>query len=229
VVETTDYPFDGTIQLKLSLPKTVRFPLYLRVPRWCGKPAIQINGTETPVAAEGPSYVRIERDWNDGDAVTLQLPMAVGVKTWTKNKNAVSVEYGPLAFSLKIGEKWSRYGGTDAWPEQELLPSTPWNYGLVLDAKSPADSFELVRRPGPVAAQPFAPETAPLEIKAKAKKIPGWTLDSRGLLNTLCPSPVRSAEPVETVTLIPMGAARLRITAFPTIGDGENAHPWLTP
>ncbi len=229
VAETTDYPFDGTIQLKLSSPKTVRFPLYLRVPRWCGKPSLRINGTETPVVAEGLSYIRIERDWNDGDAVALQLPMAVRVKTWAKNKNAVSVEYGPLAFSLKIGEEWSRYGGSDAWPELELLPTTPWNYGLVPDAGAPAGSLELVRSPGPLAAQPFTPETVPLAIKAKAKKIPGWTLDSRGLLNTLRASPVRSAEPVETVTLIPIGAARLRITAFPTIGDSEDAQEWSAP
>ena len=35
-----------------------------------------------------------------------------------------------------------------------------------------------------------------------------------------------SDQPVETVTLIPMGAARLRISAFPVIGNGSNAHEW---
>jgi hypothetical protein len=33
--------------------------------------------------------------------------------------------------------------------------------------------------------------------------------------------PVQSSEPVETVTLIPMGAARLRISAFPVIANPE--------
>jgi hypothetical protein len=37
---------------------------------------------------------------------------------------------------------------------------------------------------------------------------------------------VRSGEPVETVTLIPMGAARLRISSFPVIGSGSSAHDW---
>jgi hypothetical protein len=45
----------------------------------------------------------------------------------------------------------------------------------------------------------------------------------------LQPSPARSDEPLETVTLIPMGAARLRIAAFPTIGDGPEAHAWVEP
>jgi len=39
-------------------------------------------------------------------------------------------------------------------------------------------------------------------------------------------SPIRSDEPTETVTLIPMGAARLRISAFPCIGAGPEARPW---
>jgi len=119
-----------------------------------------------------------------------------------------------------------RYGGTDDWPELEVYPTTPWNYGLVLDSENPASSLKLVRSDGPLPEQPFTPETVPLQIKAKAKKIPGWTLDKHGLVGKLGPSPVRSDEPVETVTLIPMGAARLRITMFPTIGSGPDAHDW---
>jgi hypothetical protein len=42
-------------------------------------------------------------------------------------------------------------------------------------------------------------------------------------------SPARSEQPVEKITLIPMGAARLRISAFPTIGTGADAHPWVAP
>ena len=230
IAATTDYPFNDAIALKLTTPTSVRFPLYLRVPRWCEKPAVSINGTATPVDAKPLSFIRIERDWQSGDAVEVKFPMAISVRTWAKNKNAVSVDYGPLSFSLKIGEKWSRYGRpSDKWPEFELLPTTPWNYGLVLDAKNPASSFELVRSSEPLPSQPFSPETAPLTIKAKARRIPGWTLDKNGLLNVLQPSPAKSAEPVETVTLIPMGAARLRISSFPTIGDGPDAHDWQPP
>jgi hypothetical protein len=226
ITEDTDYPFRETIGLKVSLPRPVRFPLYLRIPRWCPKPAIRINGEIVPADAKPLTYVVLDRDWKDGDAVTLTLPMTLGVRTWPKNKNAVSVDYGPLTFSLKIGEKYVRYGGKDLWPELEVYPTTPWNYGLVVDAKDPAGSLELVRKDGAVPEQPFTPDAVPLEIKAKAKKIPAWTLDRTGLVGKLRPSPVRSEEPVKTVTLIPMGAARLRITAFPWIGRGPDAHAW---
>jgi hypothetical protein len=226
LTEETDYPFRDTVALKLALPRPVRFPLYLRVPRWCDRPAIRVNGAEVKADAGPLSYVVLDRAWKDGDTVTARLPMRLGARTWPKAGNAVSVSYGPLTFALKIGEKYVRYGGTKDWPEQEVFPTTAWNYGLLLGRDHPERSLELVRKDGPLAAQPFTPETVPLEIRARAKKIPGWRLDRNGLVGKVRPSPVRSGEPAETVTLIPMGAARLRITVFPMIGTGPDAHDW---
>ncbi len=152
--------------------------------------------------------------------------MGLSVRRWAENKNAASVDYGPLTFSLKIGEQWKRYGGTDSWPEQEVHPTTAWNYGLVLDEKNAAAAFKVVKKKGPIARQPFTPDSAPIELEAKARKIAAWTADSTGLVQTLQPSPVASDEPVETIKLVPMGCARLRISAFPVIGSGPEAHAW---
>jgi len=226
IVEETDYPFNEEISFKVSTPKPVRFPLYLRVPRWCQKPALKVNAQEVALNAAPLSYAVVEREWKDGDRLVLTLPMALSLRTWAKNKNSVSVDYGPLTFALRIGEKWQRYGGSEKWPELELYPTTPWNYGLVLDEKEPAKSFSLSRKAGPLAAQPFTPETAPLELQAKARKIPGWQQDGTGLVGKLKSSPVKSDEPVETVTLVPMGCARLRIASFPLIGTGADAQEW---
>jgi hypothetical protein len=76
---------------------------------------------------------------------------------------------------------------------------------------------------------PFTHEGTPVELKAKGKRIPNWQLDQLGLVGKLQPSPVKSNEPVEPITLIPMGAARLRISSFPVIGDGKDAHQWVEP
>ncbi len=84
-------------------------------------------------------------------------------------------------------------------------------------------------KPGPVPLNPFTTESAPIELHARAKKIPAWKQDSLGLVGKLQPSPVKSNEPLETVTLIPMGAARLRISAFPVVGEGEGVHEWTAP
>src|SRR5205823_14913272 len=60
-------------------------------------------------------------------------------------------------------------------------------------------------------------------LRVKGKKIPAWKVDRFGLVGPLQDSPVKSDERMETVTLIPMGAARLRISAFPLIGFGSQA------
>jgi hypothetical protein len=225
ITEETEYPFDDTITLKISMTTPVNFPLHLRIPNWCKNASVKVNDHAVAEKEGSIAYAVISREWKDGDVIKLRLPMELTVKTWEKNHNAVSVSYGPLSFSLKIGEKWTRYGGTDNWPEYEVSPQSPWNYGLVLNSANPARSFQLVRKPGPIAANPFTQETAPIELRVKAKKIPGWQLDRTRLVAALQDSPIKSEEPVETVTLIPMSAARLRITMFPVIG-GSDAKEW---
>jgi DUF1680 family protein len=37
LVEETEYPFDGTVRLRLSLPRSARFPLMLRIPAWASE------------------------------------------------------------------------------------------------------------------------------------------------------------------------------------------------
>jgi hypothetical protein len=225
----TRYPFSDAIELVVRSKTPVRFPLYLRVPGWCRRAEVSVRGARSAARAEPRSYFRIEREWTDGDTVSLRLPMEVSVRRWEKNHRSVSVDRGPLTFSLKIGERYVREGGTDAWPAWEIHPTTPWNYGLVLDAKDASASFEAVEKPWPASEMPFTHEGAPIELRAKARRIPEWTLDKLGLVGLLQDSPVRSSEPVETVTLIPMGAARLRISSFPVIGEGTDARPWKAP
>ena len=112
IVEATDYPFADTIRLKMSLPKAVRFPLYLRIPRWSETPVLTLNGRRIEANAEPLSYLVVEREWADGDAVNLQLPMHTAVRVWQKNHDAVSVDYGPLTFSLRIGDAGSVMAAT---------------------------------------------------------------------------------------------------------------------
>lgn len=233
IAETTDYPFGDKVTLIISTSESVRFPLYLRIPRWCKKARISVNGAQLKGEYEPPSFAVIERKWSNGDRVEIEFPKDITVDVWAKNKDSVSVSRGPLTFSLKIGEKWVRYDGdndnghkwrqTDeqiAWPEYEVYPTTPWNYGLIVDEKNPGASFEVIRKQGQVALQPFTPEAAPIAIRAKARKIPNWTMDDLGLVGKIPSSPVKTDESVETVTLIPMGCARLRISAFPAVVAG---------
>ena len=239
--EETRYPFEDKIRFKFSSQKAVSFPFYLRIPAWCANPEVAVNGTQTAVKSAAGKYLRIEREWKNGDVVELILPMEISVKRWEKNHDSVSINYGPLTFSLKIGERydrhdstktaiydsgWQKGADTSKWPSFEIHPTTPWNYGLVLDPVDPAKSFTVQHGAWPADNFPFKFDSAPVTIEAKAKRIPEWTIDRHGLCAVLQDSPVVSDEPLETVTLIPMGAARLRISAFPVIGSGSR---WVAP
>ena len=226
ITETTDYPFSERITLVVAASKPVDFPLYLRIPRWCKDPKVSLNGRALDAKAEPLSYLVVTRKWSKGDTLVLELPMRLAVRVWAKHKGAVSVDRGPLAFSLKIGEEWKRCGGSDKWPAFEVFPTTPWNYGLALDPAKPEISIAVIKKSAPLAQQPFTPQAAPLELRAPARKIPAWGFDRHGLGAVLQASPAYTTEPLETVALIPMGCARLRIAVFPAAGTDPKANHW---
>ncbi len=220
ITEETRYPFGGTLEFAVAADRPVEFPLYLRVPDWAGAVRLSINGRETPVASGVRGYLRLRRTWRDGDRVRLELPQDVRVRVWTEIGGSVSVARGPLWYALKIGEKWERYGGTDAWPAFEVLPTTAWNYGLVVDPDQPAASIDLAAEKAP-GDQPFAPDAAPLVLKAKARRVPGWKAEGR-MVGLVPASPAAAEGPEEGVLLIPMGCARLRIAQFPVVPEAPS-------
>jgi hypothetical protein len=222
ISEETDYPFSDTVRFTVQTSKTEKFPLYLRTPRWSEGAKVTINGKAAKVEAKPLTFVRIDRRWRNGDVVELKLPMKLSVRRWAKNENAASVDYGPLSFSLEIKERFSKYGKESAaWPEWEVFPDSPWNYGLVLNDGDPTSSFKVEKSDGRLAAQPWTPEAAPIRIEASGRRIPSWEVDKQNVIGKLPESPVKSDQPEEKITLIPMGAARLRVSAFPVIDSGK--------
>jgi hypothetical protein len=216
ITEKTSYPFSETITFTLAMAAPRAFSLALRVPGWCPNPRLAVNGAAVAISG-GPRFATVGRTWRGGDTVVLTLPMTPRTRTWSTG--AVSVAHGALTYSLRFDEQWRRYAGTDAWPEWEVTSGTAWNYGLTTD---PAPAVTT----GGNLADPFTVAGAPVRLTVSAQRITDWTADRENVVGTLQGGQVATNTPVERITLIPMGAARLRITTFPRTGGTRT---WGTP
>jgi hypothetical protein len=235
IVTETKYPFDDMITFTVKAnAQSEAFPLYLRIPSWAEGATVLVNGNPQQGSLKPGSYARLHAKWKPGDVIALKLPMQLCIRSWKENKDSVSIDYGPLTFSLKIDETynlvdstknamgdsgWQSDADPSQWPSHEILPGSAWNYGLILDRANPAKSIEIVRKPWPKDDYPFTNASAPIELRVMGKAIPGWTIDEHGLCAVLPQSPVESDAPTTDLTLVPMGGARLRISAFPTVTE----------
>lgn len=121
ISQETNYPWDGKIKLTVTPEEAGQFTLKLRVPGWArnevmpgglysytekstANPVIKINGkVQDSTIKEG--YFVINRTWNKGDSIDLELPMSVREVTASEkikeNQNKTALEYGPLVYSIE--------------------------------------------------------------------------------------------------------------------------------
>jgi len=222
--EETNYPFDETIRFTLTLDekdRSVGFPFHLRIPAWCKKGTITINGTVWNELA-GNQIAVIDRTWQSGDVVELTLPMHIFTNTWFENSK--SVERGPLTYALKIGEEAKTvrndkdpvaYGASYS----EIRPITPWNYGLIDTKDDQLETQYTVEKKASVSSFPWNPENAPLQIRTKGRRIPSWQLynDMTGILPYSFIYGLETAKEEDELILIPYGCTNLRISQFPIV------------
>lgn len=225
--ETTDYPFDTRIGFVMEMKDDgVNFPFYIRIPKWTRNATVKVNGKDMYEDLQAGKYLCIDREWKNGDRVEVDFPMEVSVRTWQVNKNSVSVDYGPLTLSLRITEKyveknsaetaiwdsqWQQGADASRWPSYEIYPESPWNYALQVGSVKLKERRKL--QPG---RNPFTQSEVPLVFEAQGRQVPDWKIDEYKLCGVLPYEDVAKSDTCETLELIPMGAARLRISAFPT-------------
>lgn len=116
--QTTDYPWDGKIRIKVT-KGSGKFAIKLRVPSWLKTSptnndlyqyqdkaktySVSVNGKA--LYPENRDYIEISRSWKKGDTIELDFPM--DVRRIVANDNAeddrgkVALERGPIVFCLE--------------------------------------------------------------------------------------------------------------------------------
>jgi uncharacterized protein len=105
VRQETKFPESDTIGLVVgTLDQTpVRFALKIRWPAWAGKISVHVNGGKQKISGKPGSYVTIDREWEDGAGVEIQLPMRLHTEPLPGTTNIVAVLYGPVVLAGNLG------------------------------------------------------------------------------------------------------------------------------
>ena len=113
LTQRTNYPHRPTSQIEVSVGKSEKFPIYLRIPAWAGpKTTIAVNGKLALAGPEPGKFARIDRTWKNGDRIEIEFEMPTLLEAVDpQHPNLVAPVHGPLAlFSIgaipeNIGKK----------------------------------------------------------------------------------------------------------------------------
>jgi hypothetical protein len=195
IEEVTDYPFSDTVTFRFSLPRPVRFPLHVRIPSWAGRVKLTADGAKITGATDRRI---LEKEWCDGDTVTLEFENPVGLRPCVNDERIV--HRGPFLYALPLAAetkvlKKSR-PGVPEFEEWELRSAGPKSAAdLFLDATRPDAGFRAEVNPGYDPAMP-------------------WAEPQKLLVGKLHTAADGSGD-TQTATLRPMGSTLLRRAAFP--------------
>jgi DUF1680 family protein len=100
----TDLPWDGHVRVLVEEAPATPVALALRIPAWAEGASVTVDG-ETRPAGTADGYLRLDRVWQVGDVVELDLPMPVrfvrahpGVDAV---RGAIAAVRGPLVYTLE--------------------------------------------------------------------------------------------------------------------------------
>ena len=105
VVQRTDYPWNGEIELVLKPEKQTTFSLFLRIPGWCHDAKVLVNDQPVETPPKPGSYLEVRRLWSSGDRVHLSFPMSVERLVChpyvLENQDRVALRRGPLIYCVE--------------------------------------------------------------------------------------------------------------------------------
>jgi hypothetical protein len=107
VTQQTLFPKDNKTTVSFEGSNTETFVFGFRKPEWLsGSASVKVNG-QSVVPVEKDGWLTIERVWNGGDNIEIELPMAFEVCKMPDGKNyPAALKYGPLAMAVQNADEY---------------------------------------------------------------------------------------------------------------------------
>jgi DUF1680 family protein len=104
IVQKTEYPWKGDVELTVSPAKPHEFTVYLRIPGWSQKNSVRVNGRAVDGAKPG-EYLAVRRTWNPGDRIELAMDMTPHLlranQAVMEDVGKVAMQRGPVVFCME--------------------------------------------------------------------------------------------------------------------------------
>ncbi len=146
--QETKFPFEEKTVLKVT-DGSSKFTLMIRYPSWVKEGALKVlvNGEAISVESKPSSYVAIERKWNTGDEVVIELPMHIQMEQLPNVPNYSAILYGPIVLAAKTGtedlkglkandSRWGHIASGERLPVDQapiILENTPSDIAYKLE------------------------------------------------------------------------------------------------
>jgi DUF1680 family protein len=106
VHQHTRFPEVASSQIRLALAAPQVLALELRHPYWLQGPLqVRLNGKPLPLESSPSTYARIQRQWQDGDLIEIELPMHTRIEHLPDGSDWVAVMHGPLMLGARTGSE----------------------------------------------------------------------------------------------------------------------------
>ena len=102
VEQTGRFPLEPATDLQFKLKKGRTFALRIRQPWWCDGMRLAVNGSPIDYTIHD-GYAVINRRWQSGDRVHVDLPMHLTAETTPDGRPQYSFLYGPIVLAAKTG------------------------------------------------------------------------------------------------------------------------------
>jgi DUF1680 family protein len=104
VRQETRFPEEDTTRLTVTVASPVRLALKVRHPAWAQDGiTLDVNGRREAASTERASYLTLDREWRDGDVVTVRMPMSLRLEELPGDAKTVALLYGPIVLAGDLG------------------------------------------------------------------------------------------------------------------------------